>query len=106
MPVETGEVVVYKYVCDLFFTRGEAGYQDYADNCTTPQEGISFSLADGDENVVDQGSTGPDGTVTLSAAAAGPHSIVEQELSGYITLAVYCTTDLNTHRSPLRATHR
>jgi hypothetical protein len=93
-PVEVGTVVVYKYTCGLFFTRGDAGYEDFAENCTTPGEGFTFSLYDSADELADEQATGPDGTATLTAPGGGTYTILEEELPDYLTLAVYCTDDL------------
>ncbi len=94
-PAETGQILLTKYVCDLFFTRGDAEYQDYVDNCTDPGEGFHFSLLNADEEIVDDGTTGANGTVPL-ISPPGTHYLAETETEGYITLAVYCATDQTT----------
>ncbi|MEZ4498775.1 MAG: prealbumin-like fold domain-containing protein [Thermomicrobiales bacterium] len=91
--VETGQVLVTKYICDPFLTRGEPGYQDYVDHCTTPGEGFHFTLFDKNQLIMDEGTTGANGTVPLLSSPPGSNYIVETETEDYITLAVFCTTD-------------
>jgi hypothetical protein len=88
--LDYGTATITKYNCPEPTGPGEMSDEEYGTLCTDPSEGYSFSLQTEQGDEVDQGTTGPDGKVTLLADAEGTYRVVEQANPGYVTGAVHC----------------
>ncbi len=88
-----GDVYIYKYACDADVP-GDADMNWFILNCSTPQNGATFTLETPNGNVkTDTGDTGTDGFAMMGAVKAGTYSLSEQSPTGYELAAAYCAYD-------------
>ncbi|MCA9833078.1 MAG: hypothetical protein KC435_03980, partial [Thermomicrobiales bacterium] len=88
-----GDIYIYKYACDADVPN-DADMDGFASNCTTPQNGATFTLETPNGNVqTDTGDTGTDGIAMMGAVEAGTYPLSEQSPMGYELAAAYCAYD-------------